>query len=138
MWKTIMNLLRSLFSSEKGSVYLIKRCPVCHGSYRGSKPHEYFVLADTAELKKRDELLDDLLAHRWQDARRYRDFDPQRAVIPVWAFRCPTGGVGILAYLDEPQLSSSDLVFHEEVLSAQDAARFLDAVQGENWKTLSP
>jgi hypothetical protein len=116
---------------------MMKRCPVCAGEF---DDHSYAhfavtVLADH-EAHRALEFIDACEDHRWEDARRYQEFDHENDALVAYALRCNTGRLSLLLERSPFEAYELDRLFCCNVLDVTSGERLERIVAPNDWRRL--
>lgn len=116
---------------------MLKRCPVCGGEF---EEHSYAhfavtVLADQQQNRARD-FIEACEEHRWEEARRYQEFDNQSDALVAYAMRCNTGRLTLLLERSPFEVYEPDRLIACNVLDETSGERLERLVARNDWRSL--
>ncbi|MDX2031836.1 MAG: hypothetical protein SF339_14270 [Blastocatellia bacterium] len=116
---------------------MMKRCPVCSGDF---DDHAYAHFAVTVlndqQRKRAMTFIDACEEHRWEEARRFQEFEKDRDALVAYAFRCHTGRLTLLLERSPFEVYEPDRLIACNVLDETSGERLERLVSRSDWRRL--
>jgi hypothetical protein len=117
---------------------MMKRCPVCAGDF---DEHSYAHFAVTVlaeqEVRRAMRFIEACEDHRWEEARRFQDFEADRDALVAYAMRCNTGRLTLLLERCPFEFYESDRLIACNVLDEASGDRLERLVARSEWRRLN-
>ena len=116
---------------------MLKSCPGCGANLND---HSYALCAITiasSENKRLGELCRTLKAHDWPRLIQFDDFDPLLNALEVFAVKCASGAIVLLAVRNPYELYDANVILDCEVLDSATGKELESLIDSHKWRRLS-
>lgn len=111
---------------------------MCAGAFDDhSYAHFAVTVLDEREAHRALDLIDACEDHRWEDARRFQEFDQQNDALVAYAMRCNTGRMSLLLERSPYDAYELDRLFSCNVLDVTSGERLERTVAPNDWRRLN-
>ena len=116
---------------------MLQRCPVCGGDFENHYYAHFAVTVFADEKRGRvKEFLEACEERRWEEARRFQEFDPAHDAIVAYAVRCATNRLAFVIERSPSELYEADRVIACDVLYERDSQRLENLIAQSDWRRL--
>lgn len=148
--KTLKNLLAVALSKKKLSDErkkldatalklrnVMQQCPICENGFSN---HAYSSFASTilgeAEKPNVIEFFKALKEHRWQDVKKFKEWEATRDNAEVYLVRCLNNQIALLVVRSPEEFYESDSLIAYEALDLEQSQLLDNLIKHEEWKSL--
>ena len=117
---------------------MLKRCPVCAGDF-DEHAYAHFAVTVLADQQKHRAMnfIEACEEHRWEEARRFQEFEKDRDALVAYAVRCNTGRLTLLLERSPFEVYESDRLIACNVLDETSGYRLERLVARNDWRRLN-
>ena len=117
---------------------MLKSCPACAANLNDHSYASFAITGAYPENKERlGEFCRSLKAHDWTRLKQLTDFDPLLNAIEVFAIKCVSGAIILLAVRNPFELFDSNEVLDCEVLDSSAGNELDSLIEADKWQRLS-
>lgn len=117
---------------------MLQRCPVCGGGFENHDYAHFAVTVFTDEKRGRvKEFFEACEDRRWEEARRFQEFDPKRDAIVAYALRCATNRLALVIERNPVEVYEPDRVIACDALDETSGRRLECFIAQNNWRRLN-
>ena len=118
---------------------MLKSCPACAGTLENHSYVSVAVTVATPDNKERLHAFCGLLkAHDWPALMKFDDFDPMLNALEVFAVKCVSGAIVLLAVRNPFELLELSETLDCEMLDSTTGHSLSTLVESDRWRPLSP
>jgi hypothetical protein len=117
---------------------MMKRCPVCAGDF-DEHAYAHFAVTVLADQHKHRAMnfIDACEEHRWEEARRFQEFESDRDALVAYAVRCHTGRLTLLLERSPFEVYEPDRLIACNVLDETSGYRLERLLARNDWRRLN-
>ncbi len=117
---------------------MLETCPACDGNLND---HSYALCAMTVASPENKERLSEfchtLKAHDWLRLMQFHDFDPLLNALEVFAIKCVSGAMVLLAVRNPFEFYDASVILDCEVLDSTTGKELESLIESGKWRRLS-
>ena len=117
---------------------MMRRCPVCAGDF-DQHSYAHFAVTVLADQQKHRAMnfIEACEEHRWEEARRFQEFEKDRDALVAYAMRCHTGRLTLLLERSPFEVYEPDRLIACNVLDETSGDRLERLVARNAWRRLN-
>ncbi|QQS48912.1 MAG: hypothetical protein IPM66_09935 [Acidobacteriota bacterium] len=117
---------------------MLQRCPACSNNF---EDHAYALFAVTVLGDDRSgrlkEFFNAIEENRWEDARKYQDFDQKRDAVVAYALKCRTGSLVMVMERSPSEIYETDRLIACTLIDEEHGQSLDRIISANEWRSLS-